>query len=161
MDIKVTRGLVILTLAILMSIGCFAQYKTQVQEHPTLEKAIKLPGQTNTTGLNLFDPNRFSMDQSYSMMMGIGGSNSGSMGMYMNNMSYIFSKNLILNAKLGFVHNPLQMGNTVNNNMANNLIYGADVLYKPTENMRLQISFSKRPYTSRYFYNPYRYYDRY
>jgi len=156
----INKGFKIFTifgLIILLSVSSFAQYKSQVEELPTLEKAIQFPGSNNSNGLNLLDPNRFFMNQSYSLSMGFGQTGTGSMGMYMNNMSYILTSDLIVNARLGFVHNPLQMGNTMTGNLGQNLIYGADILYKPTENMRLKLSFDKRPYTYNPYMSPYRY----
>jgi len=152
--------ILVFSIIILFSVGTFAQFKSQVKDVPTLEQAIKYPGNGNNVGLNLFDPSRFTMNQSYSLMMGIG-KGSGSMGMYLNNMSYMLSNNLMVNARLGFVHNPMQMGNTMTGNLSNNLIYGADILYKPFENMRLKLSFDKRPSRYNYYMNPYSYYGLY
>ena len=162
MNMKMKTIVTIITLLLVLSTFAFSQYKSQVQEMPSLEQAVRLPNQNNNTSLNLFDPNRFSMNQSYSLSVGFSGNQNASMGMYLNNMTYMFSKDLVLNAKLGFVHNPLQMGGNINSgNAANNLIYGAEVLYRPTENMKLKVSFNKVPYSRRPYYSPYSYYPYY
>ena len=123
MRMKSIKVVTIFTILALLTVTGFAQYVSQIEEEPTLERAIKLPGSNNNTGVGLLNPNRFSMSQSYSMAVGFGGNGNSSIGMYMNNMSYILSKDLILNARLGFMHNPLQMGNNLNNsNLSNNLI---------------------------------------
>lgn len=162
MNMKKFQFLSVFILILLITTSNFAQYKSQVPETPTLEQAIRLPNSNSQTGLNLFDPNRFFMNQSYSFSMGFGGHGNQSMGMYLNNMSYIVSNNLIVNARLGFIHNPLQMGSPgLNPNISENLIYGADILYKPTENMQLRLRFDKTPYNRRSYLNPYRYYPYY
>jgi len=136
-----------------------AQLKTQVREQPTVEQAIRIPGLSqNSFGLNLFDPSRFFMRQSYSLAMGIGGHNTASQAMYLNNMTYIFSEKLLLNARIGFTHDPLKLGNNQyqSYDALDNLIYGADLTYRPKENMLFKISFDKRPH----YYSPYSYYYR-
>ncbi len=135
------------------------QLKTQVREQPTVEEAIRIPGLTQSDlGLNLFDPSRFFMHQSYSLAMGIGGNNAVSQGMYLNNMTYIFSDKLLLNARLGFTHDPLKLGQNEYNsyNALDNIIYGADLTYRPKDNMLFKVSFDKRPI----YYSPYSYYYR-
>jgi len=149
---------IITVLLVLVNPG-FSQYKSQVEELPSLEQAIRMPNPKDQTGFNLLDPNRFFMNQSYSLSMGFSGNQNASMGMYLNNMTYMFSKDLILNARLGFVHDPLQMGNNMTNtNMSENLIYGADILYRPMENMTLKLSIDKAPYSRNSYYSPYGYY---
>lgn len=133
----------------------YGQLKSQLKETPTVEQRIKVPGiGSSLMGLGFLDPNRFSMRQSYSLTFSTFGNQSASMGIYQNNMSYIFSDKLMMNARLGMIHDPLKMGNTqMNQNFLNNLFYGADVIYHPKENLLLNLSFEKVPSLYRYGYN--------
>jgi len=141
---------------VFMEIGA-AQYKAQVEDKPTIQEAIRYPGNASkVSGLDWFNSKRFNMQQSYSLSMGFGNGRTSSMGLYMNNMSYLLAENLKINARFGFMHDPLSMNNTVDGNVSQNLIYGADVLYKPSENSKIRVSFQKQPYYSgRSYYNDY------
>ncbi len=135
-----------------------AQLKSQMNIGTSVEREIQVPGMGHTSlDLNLFDPARFSMNHSYSLSMSSFGNSNSSIGMYINNMSYVFSDKLLLNARVGFAHDPLQMGNpgqNMNMNMMDNLVYGADLTFRPKENVVFHLSFDKRPYS---LYNNYGY----
>ncbi len=104
---------------------------------------------------SLFDSNKFSMSQSYSLSAGSSGNSAFSTGMYLNNMTYMVSDKLLMNARVGFVHDPLKLGNTPTIGYSmENLIYGADITYRPFDNFLLRFSFNKTP-MSTYGYNPY------
>jgi len=135
-----------------------AQLKSQARPPVSVEDGIRIPGVGSTSlGLSWLNSDRFSMNQSYSLSYSTFGSQSASMGMYQNNMSYIFSDKLVLNGRFGFMHDPLKLGNNTGTvNPLDNLIYGADLTYKPTENVLLNIRFDKVPSLYRYGYYPYR-----
>jgi len=133
-----------------------AQLKSQIPETPTLEQVIRVPGVSSLNNLSWFDPNRFSIHQSYSLSFISGSGQSQSLGLYQNSMSYVFSDKLLLNTRFGFVHNPFNVGNAINrSNMLDNLLYGADLTYRPRENLIMNFSFDKVPVTYRYRYYPY------
>lgn len=151
---------IMLVFLVILPLGLtYAQLKSQIKEAPSVEKSIRVPGiGSSSLGLNLFDPNRFNINHSYSLSFMNMGNNPVSMGIYQNQMSYIFSENLILNAKLGFIHNPLQMGmNQRQTNLFDNLIYGAELMYRPKENVILNIEFDSYPSLYRYGLSPYNY----
>lgn len=130
-----------------------AQLKSQLPAGTTIEQSIRIPGLSAAIGsLNLFDPSRFSMSHSYSLSFMSGGGYSTSLGMYQNTMRYLVSDKLLLTTRLGFIHNPLQGGYGTNQNLWNNLIYGADVLYHPTPNLWLNLSINQGPLYNRYYY---------
>lgn len=135
------------------------QLKSQIQQSPTLGEAIRLPGLASSlSNFSLFDPSRFSMHQSYSMSFATSGGQSASMGVYQNSMSFLLSNKLVLNTRFGFYHDPLKLGNmsTTNANMLDNLIYGADLIYRPKENATFILRFDRTPHYYSYgYYNPY------
>ncbi|RKY55579.1 MAG: hypothetical protein DRP89_03005 [Candidatus Neomarinimicrobiota bacterium] len=157
---------IFLIIFLIMPLGLIeAQFKSQLKEKPSVEKSIKIPNVgPSSSGFSLLDPNRFFMNQSYSLSYMSFGKSSTSLGIYQNRMSYIFSDKLTLNGHIGFIHNPLQMG--INNNSMNpinNIIYGAELNYHPKENLFLNIRFDKVPLYYRYGMMPYgnRYYGSY
>jgi hypothetical protein len=156
---KVINFTIILVI-LLMIVPLQAQLKSQVQKPLGVEKAIQIPGVgSKSLGLNFIDPNRFFMDHSYSLSYSSYGGGS-SIGVYQNQMSYIFSDKLMLRTRLGFMHNPLSLGsNTMTpTNMMDNLIYGIDLNYRPRENTLFRIRFDKSPYYYRSGFYPYGYY---
>ncbi len=158
--VKMKRNFLTVTmLAIFLGTSGFAQLKTQIQRSPTIGEAIHLPGISSTlSNYSLFDPNRFKMQQSYSLSYSTFGNQSMSVGVYQNAMSFLLSNKFLLNTRFGFYHNPLQLGtfNATSNNMLDNLIFGADLIYRPKENATFMIRFDRRPY-----YYPYEYYNPY
>ncbi|HRS51924.1 MAG TPA: hypothetical protein P5067_05800 [Candidatus Marinimicrobia bacterium] len=151
--------LTVTMLAIFLGTTGFAQLKTQIQKSPTTLEAIQLPGLSSAlSSYSLFDPSRFNMQQSYSLSYSTFGNQSMSLGVYQNAMSFLLSDKFLLNTRFGFYHNPLQLGtmNATSNNMLDNLILGADLIYHPRENTTFMIRFDRRPYYSSYgYYNPY------
>ena len=135
-----------------------AQLKSQIEPPLSVERSIQIPGLGSTSlGLNFLDPSRFSMHHSYSLSYMSFGNQSASMGIYQNVMSYVFSDKLVLNGHFGFMHDPLKMGNSATTtNLMDNMIYGAELSYRPKDNVLLNVRFDKVPYYSRYGYYPYR-----
>lgn len=155
---KLTRLFVIFSLGCL-SVSLPAQLKSQLPKPIAMEDAIRIPGINSTNlGINFIDPNRFFMNQSYSLSFSSWGGNSASMGIYQNSMSYIFSDKLLLNTRIGFVHDPLNIGMMTNQtNLMDNMTYGADLTYRPKENVMFKIRFDKSPYYHRSGFYPYGY----
>jgi len=155
---KMKKSLIITTMLVIclgVTSG-LAQLKSQLPQLPTTSEVIHLPGLSSLSKFSLFDPSRFSMHQSYSMSFMSGGGQSASLGVYQNSMSFLLSNKLLLNTRFGFYHDPFKLGNTTttNNNMFNNLFFGADLTYQPKENVLFSIRFDRMPYYG-YYYNPY------
>jgi len=135
-----------------------AQLRSQIKPSLSVERSIQIPGLGSTSlGLSFLDPSRFSMNHSYSLSYMSFGKQSASMGIYQNVMSYVFSDKLVLNGHFGFMHDPMKMGNSATTtNLMDNLIYGAELTYRPKDNVLLNVRIDKAPYYSRYGYYPYR-----
>ena len=154
-------NLIIVGTILVAGVNLQAQLKSQLPQDLSVSEAIKIPGVGSTgSALGFIDPNRFFMHQSYSLSFLSWGGGSTSLGVYQNTMSYIFSEKLAMNARLGFMHNPLSIGNlTSQSNLMDNLIYGADLIYCPKDNTMFRISFDKSPYYRRSGFYPYGYYQ--
>jgi hypothetical protein len=154
-------NLIIVVTVLVAGADLRAQLKSQLPQDISVSEAIQIPGVGSTSSaLGFIDPNRFFMHQSYSLSFLSWGGGSASMGVYQNTMSYIFSEKLAMNARLGFIHNPLSIGSLTNqSNLMDNLIYGADLIYRPKDNTILRISFDKSPYYRRSGFYPYGYYQ--
>jgi hypothetical protein len=161
--LRKTTNLIIVGIIWVAGINLQAQLKSQLPQDISVSDAIQIPGVgAVSSALGFIDPNRFFMHQSYSLSYSSWGGGSASMGVYQNTMSYIFSEKLAMNARLGFVHNPLNIGSfTTQSNLTDNLIYGADLIYRPKENTLFTISFDKTPYYYRSRFYPYGYYYQY
>ena len=139
----------------------WAQLKSQLPKPLAVEKAIQIPGVgANNSILGFINPDRFFMNQSYSLSYSSYGGGS-SLGVYQNQMSYIFSDKLMVNARLGFMHDPLGMNYSAGQtNLMDNLIYGFDVSYRPKDNVFFNIRYDRTPYYYRSRFYPYNRYDR-
>lgn len=153
---KIT-GLVTIVLLLVGMLPLQAQLKSQLPRPLAVEDAIQIPGVgSNNSLLSFINPDRFFMNQSYSLSYSSFGGGS-SMGIYQNQMSYIFSDKLMMNARLGLMHDPLNLGSyaTRQTNLMDNLIYGFDLSYRPKDNVFLNIRFDKRPYYYHSGFYPY------
>lgn len=136
----------------------FGQIKEEIPIPISVEEMIQIPVQKSMSlGFDWFDATKFTMHHSYSLSVGSIGKNPYSQGMYLNHMNYAYSEKLNLEAVVGFTHDPLQLGSNMPGNKfdLDNMVYGARVSYKPTENSILKFSFEKAPLTYGYGYNPY------
>jgi len=138
----------------------WGQLKTNKPLQSSVEQQIRIPGLTSTSlGLKWLDANRFQMHQSYSLAVSAWGNQTASVGYYQNQTSYLVSEKMLFSARFGLMHDPLQLGNTpsgLNTNLLDQLSFGADLIYCPTDKMMLSIRFDRRPVTPGFGYrNPY------
>jgi len=146
---------ILLIVVFVLAYNLDAQLKNQVQKKMSVEERIQMPSIMNGS-YSIFSPERFHMSQSYSLSYFSMGGLTGSIGMYENRMSFLLSDKLLLNTKIGFIYSPFnQIG--IQNNLWNNLIYGAELIYRPTRNTILNLRFDKEPY---YYYPRYYYLHR-
>jgi hypothetical protein len=145
-------------IALLLTVTAFSQYRNSYT--PSSQSAFRQP---SAGGLfsGLVDQSRLSMSQSYSLSYTSSGSNGFMQGMYLNNMRYRLSNPFTLNLQLGFIHTPYNSysGNGLNSLNAE-FVGGANLVYKPSNNVSFSIGVSRMPYYySPYSYNPYGYFS--
>jgi hypothetical protein len=97
--------------------------------------------------LNSFlDPNRFSMDQSYTLSFMSSGRQSTNLGMYLNTMTYQISDPLLMQLRVGYLHQPLGRMNSVPSSFNNTFfVQGAQLLYHPSKSLRISLEYQSIP----------------
>lgn len=135
----------------------FAQLRSQTLTPNLPEMLRSIPGSTQgLLGLIGFDPAKFHMSHSYSMSYFSMGGKGLTQGLYLNTMSYRFSDPLLLKLQFGFAHQPFNaFGSNVP--LMNNgfFVSGAELTYKPMNNMTLHFQFNRLPSQSYYYMNPF------
>jgi hypothetical protein len=102
---------------------------------------------------NLLDPSKFYMTQSYSFSVLSSGRQTYNMGLYLNTMTYRFSDPLLMQLRVGYMHQPLGGSSYMSSAQQGSLfIQGFNVLYKPMDNMIISLDYESNPYM---FANPY------
>jgi hypothetical protein len=146
------------TVAFLIPNFCMAQFKSE--KNVNMAQALTQPKLTGLLDVIGFNPDKFSMHQSYSLTFGSFGGNSYHQGLYLNTMSYQFSNAVTTYLQLALAHQPLgsMMQNDQGQNGTKAFVSGAGLEYKPTDNFSLQVEFSQVPGSmySPYGYNRYR-----
>jgi hypothetical protein len=152
-------------LFLLLSIGCTAvatsQLKSQPDDTPRISDSMIRTGGSDSF-LGFFDPSRFSMRHSYSFSTMLMGGRSMGIGMYTNSMFYKVSDPLNVRVDVSFVHSPFNsLGSQFQQNLNKLFLNRAEVNYRPSENMLIQLQFRQVPYSlyggysSPYYYNPF------
>ena len=102
----------------------------------------------------LFDPSRFSMAHSYSVLFASDGKNSTVQNLYVNSTQYELTKSLSVRLDLGYRFNPL--ANAKSNDKA--ILPNAELRFTPNDHFLIQMSYrtldpyfygSSRPYWDR------------
>ena len=103
-------------------------------------------GQLDYGNMSLFDPQRFDIQQGFSMSMMSMGNQSVSVAGYTNKITYWANNNLRLNANI-LLYQPST--NSLNHNGIQNngpkIAFDAGLVYQPTENSFIQINFKNLP----------------
>lgn len=121
-----------------------------------VSRALTSPNRIDSIfGLLGLNPDKFSMSHSYSLSFAAAGGKTFNQGLYLNSMKYRLSDPLTLHLQIGVQHQPF--GNQVGNALAKNqaFISRAGMEYKPSENIKLQLEFSRQPASYRYMNSPF------
>jgi len=137
------RTFIILALLTLTALA-FGQYRDN-SDGPSLQSRFVQPQSGLFNGL--FNNPNLDMSQSYSMSFASSSGGSVMQGMYLNNMRYRLSGNMLLNLNMGMLHQPYSTYSGSPGGADNaQFIGGAELLYKPSENVLLSIGFNNIPY---------------
>lgn len=159
-------------LVVSMAINVSAQSPYRDQTGPSTRESITQP--VMNSGISgLIDPSRLTMNHQIGMGYSSMGGEGYAQGYYLNTMTYRFNAPVLLQLRLGATNNPFaevsaMPGQSTVASMLQNAEFfgGADLVWKPTENTRFQISIDQVPagmYSSygRYglgsYYGAYRY----
>ncbi|MBN2105437.1 hypothetical protein JW835_15465 [bacterium] len=103
----------------------------------------------------LIDPAKFEMSHSYSLSYLSSGDRSTNVGLYLNTMTYRFSDPLLMQLRIGYMHQPFGGDrSTLSSQQGNFFLQGAHLLYRPTKNMIISFDYESYPFM---MVSPYRY----
>ena len=144
--------MMIIVLSIVPTLA-FGQLKKQ-NETVDIKSAIIEPLGNTLSGIGLIDPSKISMSHSFSMSYFSFGGNSLSQSMYLNTIRYQIADPLTLKLQWGiqnFPHNTFMANHPAF--QGGPFISGAELDYRPTENIKVKFQYNRMPG----YHNSYRY----
>lgn len=145
----------LLTVCILLLFSAQVVSADSVLERQDKTSAVNTIGSTRVDSkFSLFDPDRFSMQHSYSVSYISSNGHGQTIGLYLNSMRYQISRSVDLDVTLGWLHQPSQVfsRNEQGVNNYGRIMPNVRLLYQPSEKFRFQVSFESMPgvYTDYY-----------
>ncbi len=126
-----------------VSLPLMAQFKQQVESRPSVSESLVLP-QNSGFLFGWFDPSRLSFHHSYSLSYMTAGGQGLSLGVFTSSLYYKFSEPLDVQFDVSMQHSPFSsFGNT--KDLSGIYLSRAQLNYRPSENMLLQIQYSQLP----------------
>jgi hypothetical protein len=142
---KTTLYAVLFAVSAIAASQADAQFRQRTSDEPSAAESFVHPPTTDAW-LGFFNPENFSMHQSYSMSYSAFASQGVALGRYTNTMDYKFSDKLDARVAVSLQHSPYS---TLDKGMMNSLtgifLDRAEINYKPTDNMFLRISYRQVP----------------
>jgi len=139
---KKILGLTITALVLVSSLAV-AQLKSKIDTPPPVSESMMRPGSSDFL-LGLFDPSKLSMRHNFSMSYTTFAGQGLSLGTYTNSLMYEFSDVLDVQADVSLMNSPYSSFG--NKNDFNKLFLSkAQLNYRPTDNMLLQIQYRELP----------------
>ena len=93
----------------------------------------------------LLDPAKFEMQQSYSLSFTSFGGRGYNQGLYLNTMNYRFSDPLLMQVRIGYLHQPLGGNQLMAEQNGKVFLQKAMLQYKPAENMSITLDYESIP----------------
>ncbi|HTR81272.1 MAG TPA: hypothetical protein VMM58_06535 [Bacteroidota bacterium] len=132
-----------------------AQFKRSTNEEANVSDSFIRP-QTNSDFLGFFNPNNFTMNQSYSMSYATAGGQGLALAAYTNSMLYKFSHQVDARVDITLQHSPYStFDQRLQNSLSGVFLNRAEVNYRPSDNLLFRISYEKMPYGFYGMYPPY------
>lgn len=156
-----TKYITILILVLMPGV-LFGQLKkdTNPVDIPT-KLAFGQGGGKGFFGILGLDPSRLHISHAYQMSYFSGAGRDGTLGMYLNTMSYQFSQSVDMKLQWGIAHQPFggNFGNAPRL-MNSPFISGAQLRYRPSDKFQIQLNYQSLPYWSvGYYRRPYSTFD--
>lgn len=135
----------VILLFTILAVAASAQLKSEL---PRLETPPQLKSVASVSWL---DPQRFTMNHSFtvSFLSGSGLGSGNSMSVYSNQMSYLVTRNMLLNGNVFLVQSG--MGTSPFDSNPLQVYYQAGIDWRPRENMLIHFGFSNLPSMARYY----------
>jgi hypothetical protein len=128
-----------------------AQFKQRPSDEPSAAGSFVHPP-TSDAWLGFFNPENFTMHQSYSMSYSAFGSQGIALGRFTNSMEYKFSDKIDVRAAVSLQHSPYStFDKGLQNSLTGIYLDRAEINYRPTENMLLRVSYRQLPYYYGYY----------
>jgi hypothetical protein len=140
----------------LTSFSAFAQFRTDAnQPDPKLNTLDAMRGGDSFLA-SIFDPQRFSMHQSYSMSFMSGGGGSTGLSMFTNTLSYRASDNLFISADVSAVYSPFSsFGDAFSKSLNGIYLTNARLDWKLGESTFMRIEYDGGPSSGFGGYGPF------
>ena len=141
----------------LTSLSALAQFRSDVnQPDPKLNTLDAMKGGDSFLS-SIFDPQRFSMHQTYSMSFMSGGGGSTGLSMFTNTFSYRASDNLFVSADVSAVYSPFStFGDAFSKSLNGIYLTNARLDWKLGDNTFLRVEYVGGPAAGYgYGYDPY------
>jgi hypothetical protein len=137
--------------ALLCATQADAQFRKGASEEPSAAQSFVHPPASDAW-LGFFNPENFTMRQSYSMSYSAFGSQGIALGRYTNSMMYKFTDKLDARVDVSLQHSPYStLDRRLQNNFTGIFLDRAELNYRPTDNTFLRVSFQKLPYYYGYY----------
>lgn len=152
---KRTQVLAALFVTLALPALAFGQLKEQTKP-PSFSQLLTqgLSAPRGLAGLLGLNPNRFTMQQSYSLSYLSAGGNGYSQGLYLNTMSYQVSDPLSVSLQWGMMNQPLGTLGVSPLYQSGFFFSGANVEYKPSDKFSVGLQINSYPASN--YYSPYR-----
>lgn len=142
----------ILLILVFSSIVINAQFRDNPEDKVDIRSGITNDAPSSFM-LGFINPNNFHMNHSISMSFNAFGGQSVALGVYTNNMSYSFNKDLFIEADVSLVTSPYSSFGTEHSKSLNGIYLSrAQLNYRPSENMNIMIQYNGGPNN---YYSPY------
>jgi hypothetical protein len=123
-----------------------AQFRRDASDEPSAAQSFVHPPSSDAW-LGFFNPENFTMRQSYSMSYSAFGSQGIALGRYTNSMMYKFTDKLDARVDVSLQHSPYStLDSRLQSSLTGIFIDRAELNYRPADNMFLSVSFRKMPY---------------
>ncbi|HUX61622.1 MAG TPA: hypothetical protein VMV32_09960 [Ignavibacteriaceae bacterium] len=150
---------IILILFVGLTMTAFAQFKDSGAPAPNVMDGMINTNNNNTSLFGFLGSNNFQMKQSYSMSYSSFAGQGLALGVYTNNMSYQFNKNLNLELEASVVNAPYStLGKSFQNSINGIYLNRVALNYQPWKDVSISIQYNHIPYG---YYSPYSMYGGY
>ncbi|HDQ44788.1 MAG TPA: hypothetical protein ENN17_04700 [bacterium] len=94
---------------------------------------------------SLIDPAKFEMQQSYSLSFLSLGGRGYNQGLYLNTMNYRFSDPLMMQIRVGYLHQPLGGQPMMSDQQGKVFLQRAMLEYRPMDNLSIKLDYESYP----------------
>ncbi len=139
------RAIVILGLGGLFLLHSSANAQSGETKQSSIFKANEFVKKPEGFLKYLINPAKFEMQQSYSLSFTSVGGRGYNQGLYLNTMNYRFSDPLLMQVRIGYLHQPLGGNQLMSDQNGKVFLQKAMLQYKPTENMSIILDYESIP----------------